>query len=76
MKTKSKTKTRNMRVKLEKNSGSKRRIPYCRIRNRAGTSSGQAVPVRLYLKSILDDDGSVDRKKIVKLFNTDTESYG
>jgi hypothetical protein len=76
MKTKSKTKTRNMRVKLEKNSGSNRRIPYCRTRNRAGASSGQAVPVRLYLKSILDDGGSVDRIKIVKLFNIDTESYG
>ncbi|MDR1717642.1 MAG: hypothetical protein LBS20_17540 [Prevotella sp.] len=70
MKVKSKTKTGNMRAKLEKNSGSKHRIPYYRIRDRAGTSSGPA-PVRLYLNPILKENGSVDRKKIVRLFNTD-----
>ena len=73
MKTRMNSKTKNIRAGLKSNRN-KRRIPYYRNRSRAGTSSGQPALIRFYLNPMLDDNGSVDRKKIVKLFNT--ESYG
>jgi hypothetical protein len=39
---------------------------------RVNTSCGQPVPLRFYIRPMINAGGKVDRKKIIELFNTDT----
>ena len=64
----SKTKITNARRRRNNN----RHAGYYRSRNRTGTSYDRPVHVGFYLSSMLDEDGSVDRTKIVELFNSDS----
>ena len=65
-----KTKITNARRRRNNN----RHAGYYRSRNRTGTSYDRPVHVGFYLNSMLNENGSVDRAKIVERFNT--ECYG